>query len=96
MIHIVQESTKTLIDSWRSRIESGGGTVADINIDPDMRSFSGDVISKACFGSNFSKGEEIFSKLRALQEAASKTSLAIIPGMRYICKHLIPFFVLDL
>nr|WIL07239.1 cytochrome P450 family 714 subfamily E polypeptide 2 [Ipomoea batatas]GMD25242.1 cytochrome P450 714C2-like [Ipomoea batatas] len=84
MIHIVQESTKTLIDSWKSRIESGGGTVADINIDPDMRSFSGDVISKACFGSNFPKGEEIFSKLRALQEAASKTSLAIIPGMRYI------------
>ncbi|KAL0419363.1 UNVERIFIED_CONTAM: cytochrome [Sesamum radiatum] len=50
-----------------------------------MRSFSGDVISKACFGSNYSKGEEIFFKLRALQEAASKRVLATgIPGMRHL------------
>lgn len=68
-------TTFTLLNSWKSRIEAEGGT-ADIKIDEFMRSFSGDVISRACFDSNYSKGEEIILKLRALQEAMSKKSLS--------------------
>ncbi|XP_059659920.1 cytochrome P450 714C2-like [Cornus florida] len=84
MMNLITESTITLVNSWKSRIESEGG-IADIKIDHDMRSFSGDVISRACFGSNFSKGEDIFKKLRALQEAASKKfMLTAIPGMRHL------------
>ncbi|XP_030962727.1 cytochrome P450 714C2-like [Quercus lobata] len=84
MMNLITESTITVIDSWKSRIETQGGT-ADIKIDEYMRSFSGDVISRACFGSNYSKGEEIFVKLRTLQEAMSKRSLATgIPGMSYL------------
>ncbi|XAR58817.1 hypothetical protein NMG60_11014366 [Bertholletia excelsa] len=71
MMGLITESAITLIDSWKERVETAGG-VAEITIDQDMRSFSGDVISRACFGSNFSRGELIFKKLRALQEAASK------------------------
>lgn len=78
------ESTTTLLNSWNSIIEAQGGIVGDIEIDPHIRSFSGDVISKACFGSSFSKGKEIFFMLRALQEFYSKKVLSIgIPGMRY-------------
>ncbi|KAK6788277.1 hypothetical protein RDI58_016802 [Solanum bulbocastanum] len=84
MINLVQDSASTLLSSWNNEIEAQGG-IADIKIDPDLRRFSGDVISKACFGSNFSKGEEIFYKLRALQEASSKRVLSTgIPGIRYI------------
>ncbi|KAL5582790.1 hypothetical protein UlMin_015232 [Ulmus minor] len=84
MMNLITESATTLVNSWNSRIETEGGT-ADIKIDGDMRRFSGDVISRACFGSNFSKGEEIFQKLRALQEAMSKKIfLTGIPGMRYL------------
>ncbi|KAK2980411.1 hypothetical protein RJ640_025257 [Escallonia rubra] len=84
MYNIIQESTVTLINSWKSIVETQGG-IAEIKIDQDMRSFSGDVISRACFGSNFSKGEEIFLKLRALQEESSKKILATgIPGMRLL------------
>ncbi|XP_027091676.1 cytochrome P450 714C2 [Coffea arabica] len=84
MIKLVQESTMTLINSWNNIIEAKGG-IADIKIDQHMRSFSGDVISKACFGRNYSSGEEIFFKLRALQEASSKKVLSTgIPGMRYL------------
>ncbi|XP_060176325.1 cytochrome P450 714C2-like [Lycium barbarum] len=84
MINLVQDSVLTLLSSWNKQIEVQGG-IAEIKIDPDMRSFSGDVISKACFGSNFSKGKEIFFKLRALQEVSSKRVLSTgIPGMRYI------------
>jgi hypothetical protein len=72
----------TVVNSWR-RTESEGG-VADVHIDEYMRSFSGDVISRACFGSNYSKGEEILLKLRALQEHMSKKILSNgIPGMRF-------------
>ncbi|XP_008229468.1 PREDICTED: cytochrome P450 714C2-like [Prunus mume] len=81
MINLITESTATLINSWNSRIEAEGG-VADIKIDSYIRSFSGDVISRACFGSNYSKGEEIFQKLRNLQEAMSKKIfLTGVPGM---------------
>ncbi|KAL3531004.1 hypothetical protein ACH5RR_010326 [Cinchona calisaya] len=84
MINLVQESTMTLVNNWNNIIEAKGG-IADIKIDQHIRSFSGDVISKACFGSNFSRGEDIFSKLRALQEASSKKVLSTgIPGMRYL------------
>ncbi|PSR95001.1 Cytochrome P450 714C2 like [Actinidia chinensis var. chinensis] len=88
MMNMITESANTMLDSWKSRIEAGGG-IADIKIDQDMRSFSGDVISRACFGSNFSKGEEIFKKLRALQEAASKKVLSSgVPGLRHLpTKH---------
>ena len=82
-MNLTTRSTITLLNSWKSRIEAEGGT-ADINIDEFMRSFSGDVISRACFGSNYSKGGDIFLKLRALQEAMSKKTLSIgVPGMRY-------------
>lgn len=87
MYNLITESTVTLLNSWKSIIDAEGGT-ADIKIDEHMRSFSGDVISRACFGSNFSKGEEIFLRLRALQEAASRKALTTgIPGMRYIYKE---------
>ena len=70
-------------------IESEGG-VADIEIFKDIRKLSGDIISKACFGSNYFKGGEIFSKLRDLQELVSdKILLSIIPGMRF---ELFQFF----
>ncbi|KAK3443992.1 hypothetical protein EUGRSUZ_B04030 [Eucalyptus grandis] len=84
MINLINESTETLLKSWKNKVDAAGG-VASINIDQHMRSFSGDVISRACFGSNFAKGEEIFHKLRALQEAMSKKVLSTgIPGMRYL------------
>ncbi|KAL5759018.1 hypothetical protein ACOSP7_021629 [Xanthoceras sorbifolium] len=84
MINLITESTMIVIKSWKNEIEKEGG-IADINIDEDMRSFSGDVISRACFGSNYSKGEEIFVKLRALQEIMSNIVASLgIPGMRYL------------
>ncbi|XP_030440750.2 cytochrome P450 714C2-like [Syzygium oleosum] len=84
MINVMVESSITLVNSWSEKIEKEGG-VAEIKIDSHMRSFSGDVISKACFGSNYAKGQEIFLKLRALQELISKIAFtSTIPGFRYL------------
>ncbi|KAK1375677.1 Triterpene C-23 carboxylase [Heracleum sosnowskyi] len=86
MCDLINGCVRTMLDAWNNIIESnGGGIVSDIEIVPHMRSFSGDVISRACFGSNFQQGEEIFSKLRELFELSSTKAFSLgIPGMRHI------------
>ena len=80
---LMVESSITLVNSWTNLIESEGG-VADVHVDEYMRSFSGDVISRTCFGSNYSEGEEIFSKLNELQELLSKMVFSSgIPVLRF-------------
>lgn len=77
------DSTISLIKSWESRIESEGGVgVADIRVDKDMKSLAADVISRACFGSSYSRGQQIFSKFDSLLEVMSKGTVGI-PGLRY-------------
>ncbi|XP_050370482.1 cytochrome P450 714C2-like [Argentina anserina] len=84
MIDIITESSNILVNLWNSKVEAGKG-VADIKIDSDLRSFSGDVISRACFGSSYTKGVQIFDKLRQLQEAMGrKVFVSAIPGMRHL------------
>ena len=78
----IGESAISLLNSWSNRIEAEGGS-ADIKVDDYLIRFSADVISRACFGSNYSEGKEIFSKLTALQEVMSRNPIgAFIPGMR--------------
>ena len=91
---LMVESSITLVNSWTNLIESEGG-VADVHVDEYMRSFSGDVISRACFGSNYSEGEEIFSKLNELQEFLSKKVFSSgIPVLRfYFYLFIYLFFV---
>ncbi|XP_059664360.1 cytochrome P450 714C2-like [Cornus florida] len=84
MINLILESTDILIDAWKSIIDQSEGGTSDIHIDEFMRSFSGNVISRACFGSNYLKGKEIFVRLETLQEAISKKIMSIgVPGSRY-------------
>ena len=90
---LMVESSITLVNSWTNLIESEGG-VADVHVDEYMRSFSGDVISRACFGSNYSEGEEIFSKLNELQELLSKMVFSSgIPVLRFDYFLFFYFFV---
>jgi hypothetical protein len=84
MVNIVSESGESLLNLWNSKIEAQSGGVADINIDEDLKIFSGNVISRACFGSDYCKGEEIFLKLGTLQEVGFswKNLSSAVPGMR--------------
>lgn len=82
MVNLMVDATISMLKSWESRVEWEKG-ILEIIVDEDLRSLSADIISRACFGSNYSKGEEIFSKLKALQMAMAKTYIGI-PGMRYI------------
>lgn len=76
------ESTNIMLRNWEERIESEGDVVAEMKIDEDLRSLSGDIIARACFGSNYEKGQQIFTKLRLLQKHMSLSTVGL-PGIRY-------------
>ncbi|KAJ8649885.1 hypothetical protein MRB53_002908 [Persea americana] len=84
MVDLMVDSTLPLLKSWESIIETGGG-IGDVTVDQDLRSFSADVISKACFGSSHREGKEIFMRLRALQDFLSRPGLSIgVSILRYL------------
>ncbi|KAJ3680949.1 hypothetical protein LUZ60_015438 [Juncus effusus] len=85
MINLINESANPLIEEWEKILEKNGGNKEEIMVDNYLRNFSGNVISRASFGDSYGKGEEIFSKLRELQKALSKSHLfTIIPLNRYL------------
>ncbi|KAK4267986.1 hypothetical protein QN277_024695 [Acacia crassicarpa] len=85
MVDLMVESTNIMLRDWEARIESskGGEVVAEMKIDEDLRSLSADIIARACFGSNYEKGQEIFTKLRLIQKLMSKSPVGV-PGLRYL------------
>ncbi|XP_012443451.1 cytochrome P450 714A1 [Gossypium raimondii] len=72
MVGLMVESTVPLLKKWEAMIDAGGGLAAEINVDEDLRSVSADVIARACFGSSYVKGKQIFSKLRTIQTTITK------------------------
>lgn len=85
MVTLMVDSAISMVSSWETKIDNGGGLRLDIEVDGDLRNFSADVISRACFGSSYSKGKDIFRKLRRLQKLMSKNGLLVaVPGMRYL------------
>ncbi|KAM7501685.1 hypothetical protein LguiB_000589 [Lonicera macranthoides] len=84
MITEITDSANILVNAWKSIIESEGG-IAHINIDQYVTTFTGDVISRVCFKSNYAKGEEIYLKLAELMAVVSSNFFhAWIPGLRYL------------
>ncbi|PKU87406.1 Cytochrome P450 714B3 [Dendrobium catenatum] len=89
MVELMVDSAIPLLETWEKRIEKEGGT-AEINIDEDLKSFSADVISRASFGSSYSKGKQMFLKLYELKKAVSKPNLLVeITGIRYVVTMVI-------
>ncbi|KAJ4727304.1 Cytochrome P450 [Melia azedarach] len=82
MLKLMVDSTTSMVKSWESIIESEGG-IAEIRVDKYMQSLAADVISRACFGSNYSRGQEIFLKFESLVQLMSK-GLVGVPGSRYL------------
>lgn len=90
-MEIITESAHTVVNTWKREIEANNGGILDIAVDAYMKRFSGDIISRACFGSNYAKGQDIFLMLGALQELVSKKTFAVgLPGLRY--KFILPSF----
>ncbi|XP_021689936.2 cytochrome P450 714A1 [Hevea brasiliensis] len=72
MVGLMVESTIPLLREWEQRIEAQGGLHAEITVDDDLKGLSANVIARACFGSSYFKGNQIFSKLRTLHKALTQ------------------------
>ncbi|KAI6672988.1 hypothetical protein NL676_000894 [Syzygium grande] len=84
MVDMMVESVVSVLEKWESQMEEAGG-VASVRINEDLKSLSAEMISKACFGSNYVLGNEIFSKMLALQDLLSKQHAFVgLPGVRHI------------
>lgn len=81
MFGLMVESTTSMLSSWEDRVSKSGGTV-EMTVEEDLRSLSADIISKAAFGSSYSQGKDIFSKLREIQKLMSQTLHVGIPFSR--------------
>ncbi|KZV45090.1 hypothetical protein F511_29411 [Dorcoceras hygrometricum] len=82
MVHMMVQSTSMMLESWEIKTEDLEGKL-EITVDEDLRKLSADIISRACFGSSYEKGEKIFSTLHALQRVMSKGVVGV-PGLRYL------------
>ncbi|KAE9615183.1 putative cytochrome P450 [Lupinus albus] len=72
MVELMVESVQPLLTKWEEQCieaaEGYGNGIVEIQVDVDLGGFSADVISRVCFGHSYSKGKEIFSKIRTLKE----------------------------
>ncbi|RLM98512.1 hypothetical protein C2845_PM06G18260 [Panicum miliaceum] len=85
MVELMVDAAQPLLRSWESKAAAAPGGVAEVDVDDDIRSFSFDVISRACFGGDYSRGREIFRRLRALSGLMSETSVIFtIPSLRHL------------
>jgi len=85
MVGLMVDAAQPLLRSWEAEAAAAPGGVAEVDVDDDIRSFSFDVISRACFGGDFSRGREIFRRLRALSGLMSETSVIFtIPSLRHL------------
>lgn len=78
-------SCNEMICEWEQMVSSKGS--CEMDVWPYLDNLSGDVISRAAFGSNFQEGKKIF-KLQKEQIALAMKFLqqVYIPGLRYIHK----------
>ncbi|KAJ1276217.1 hypothetical protein BS78_05G197600 [Paspalum vaginatum] len=85
MIQLIEDATVPLLESWEGILDAAGGS-SEIVVDDYLRNLSADVIARACFGSTFAKGKEIFCKLRQLQKAISQQDALVGPSA--VWKHM--------
>ncbi|KAK1647265.1 hypothetical protein QYE76_065070 [Lolium multiflorum] len=85
MVGLIVEASVPLLEAWESMLDNSGGS-RDIDVDEYLRSFSADVIVRACFGSDFATEQEILCKLRQLQKSISQQDTLV--GLSVLWKYL--------
>ena len=82
---LMKDAAEEMLTKWEACIEAQGGLMAEVRVDEDLRETSGDMISRACFGSSYSKGKKIFLKLRSLQKVLSNQNFLFkVPTIRFV------------
>ncbi|GAB2212322.1 hypothetical protein Drorol1_Dr00020281 [Drosera rotundifolia] len=88
MMGLIRDAVEPLLTRWEACIEAEGGKAASVRVDEDLRAISADIISRACFGSSYTKGKDIFTKLRTLQGLISDRGFLFkLPNLRTWSKN---------
>lgn len=84
MLEAMVEGTATEIRKWEQTVAQAGG-LAEIDVEPDVHTISGRVLSLTAFGGDFETGERIYK----LQKKLANELLKIGYDVKYC---LIPFY----
>ncbi|KAM5560757.1 hypothetical protein ABKV19_021750 [Rosa sericea] len=75
MLGLMVKSTTTTIKAWEKSIQESDSGIMDMRIDEDLKAISREVLSRACFGGSYSKGNQIFATISVLEEALSEPNV---------------------
>lgn len=72
------ESTTSMINTWDYRVLESKSGIVDMEVDDELKTLSADIISRACFGSSHSFGNQILEKIAQMVDILGKPSLLYI------------------
>ncbi|CAL0299172.1 unnamed protein product [Lupinus luteus] len=75
MVDLMEESATKIIRKWEGRIAENEDGIAEIVIEDDMKVLTAYIISKACFGTSYAEGIQIFAMMETYQALLSKPSI---------------------
>ncbi|XP_050382859.1 cytochrome P450 714A1-like [Argentina anserina] len=75
MVGVMLESTAAMIKTWDCRIKDSKSGISTIEIDDELKRLSADIISRSCFGSSYSFGNQIFEKIGDMVEVLGTPNL---------------------
>ncbi|KAH9611602.1 hypothetical protein KSS87_007785 [Heliosperma pusillum] len=83
MLPAFRASVTELIDKWDNLMSETGSV--EVDVWPDITNLTGDVISRAAFGSSFEEGRRIFELLKEQAQITIRLIQSVyIPGWRYV------------
>lgn len=82
MVPAFYSSCSEMLSKWEN-IASGDGTF-ELDVWPDLKTLTGNVISRTAFGSNYEEGRKIFELQNQQFELFDQVTQSIyVPGWRY-------------
>lgn len=83
MIPAFTSSCSEMIERWQKTVSPRGA--CEVDVWPDLKKLTADVISRAAFGSNYEEGKRIFELQNELIVLTLEAMLSLnIPGFRYV------------
>ncbi|KAG9455247.1 hypothetical protein H6P81_008151 [Aristolochia fimbriata] len=84
MVPAFYTSSMELISKWNDMVDAQGGS-CEVDVWPEFQNFTGDVISRTAFGSDYREGRPIFELQSEQAELLHKTITSpYFPGLEYL------------
>ncbi|KAK1321098.1 Secologanin synthase [Acorus calamus] len=85
MMPAFSTSCVELINRWKKLVDSSSEEHCELDVWPELRNLTGDVISRTAFGSSYEEGRRIFQLQHELAELIMETIQFLpIPGYRFL------------